>query len=198
MSGLVRLLAEGLQAAWLPCSLIVLLPGVAALLAARDELTVTVFGYGAATTFVAWLRFSDRGGNWPLLAAAAALLAATALFLVPTIDGREVVSAVGGALAGGAAAELWVPAVGRRFGRVLNQLPNRPLVGGFQLGFYLLGVLTPLIVLALVLRFGPDRLPVLRHRLALLGGTALAVLAVLTALGFHDTITAWLVARSLV
>lgn len=197
MHTLLNLLAEGFRTAWLPCSLIVLLPGVAALLAAREELTVTVFGYGAATTFVAWLRFSDRGGNWPLLAAATALLAATALFLVPTIDGRRVVSVVGGALAGGAAAELWVPAVGRSFGRVLNQLPHRPLVGGFELGLYLLGVLAPLIGLALLLRLGPDRLPVLRHRLALLGGLVLATFAVLTALGLHDPVTHWLTERSL-
>ena len=197
MHTLINLLTEGFRTAWLPCSLIVLLPGVAALLAARDELTVTVFGYGAAITFVAWLRFSDRGGDWPLLAAATALLAATALFLVPTIDGRRVVSVVGGALAGGAAAELWVPAVGRTFGRVLSQLPDRPLVGGFELGLYLLGVLAPLIVLALVLRLGPDRVPVLRHRLALLGSAVLAVLAALTALGLHDAIARWLVSRSL-
>lgn len=187
---MIRLLVEGFQAAWLPSSLLVVVPGLAALLAAQDEVRVTLIGYCAAVAFVAWLRFARHGADWPLVMAAAALVLAALLFLVPTVDGRKIVSAVGGSLAGGAAAELWQPLVGPQLGRLLIELPTRDWTASVSLTMYVLGVLTPVIALALLLRVAPDRLVNWASQaLAYLGGAVLAVLAVLTVIGLHDWLT---------
>ena len=191
---MIRLLLEGFHAAWLPSSLLVVVPGLAALLAAQDELRVTLVGFCTAVAFVSWLRFSHHGADWPLVAAAVALVLATLLFLVPTVDGRKIVSSVGGALAGGAAAELWQPLVGPELGRLLVDLPNRGWTAPVSLAVYLLGVLTPVIILGLLLRLAPNwLLESASQVLAYLGGAVLAALAILTAIGLHDWLASHLI-----
>ena len=107
-------------------------------------------------------------------------------------------AATGGALAGGAAGQLWVPCVGRALGQVLNQLPARPVVGGLELAVYVAGILAPLAALAALLHLAPDRLPPRgRAGLALLSGSVLVVLALLVATGRHDEVTSRLVQWSL-
>ncbi len=195
---MIGLLSEGFESAWLPCSLILLLAGLAVTLAAQEELLVAVIAFSSSTTFVAWLRFSDRGGDWPMIVAAVALVLATVLFLVPTVDGRDAVVAVGGALTGGAAAQLWEPCVGRAFGQLLNELPGRGPLGALALLAYMIGVLAPVIGFAALLKLTPDWIiEPTRSALAVLGGTVLAVMAVVTAVGLHDEVVGRLIQWSL-
>jgi len=194
----VSLLVEGLESAWLPCSLILLVPGTAAILAAREQLIPATSGFAAAALILAWLRFSNRGGDWPVGFAAVALIVAMVALVVPRMKNERFLAAAGGVLAGGASAELWEPCVGSEFGGLLNELPDRGASGFFLLAAYVIGVLAPLIgVVAVVELFPRWILDPARSALAVVGGTVLSVLAVATAVGLHDDLVGQLIRWSL-
>ena len=181
------LLVEGLESAWLPCSLILLVPGAAAILAAREQLIPAASGFAGASLVLAWLRFSDRGGDWPVGFAAVALIVAMVALVVPRMKNEWFLATIGGVLVGGASAELWEPCVGSEFGGLLNELPSRGGSGFLLLAFYVVGVLAPLLAVVAVVELFPRWiLDPARSALAILGGTVLSVLAVATAVGLHD------------
>lgn len=195
---MLSLLLEGLESAWLPCSLVLLVPGAATVLAARERLVPALAGFGVASTALAWLRFADRGGDWPVGFAAVALTASVVLLLVPVIDRERLLAATGGLLAGGASAELWEPCVGSTFGQLLNELPDRGPSGFLLLLAYLVGVLSPLLLFAAVVELFPRfLLDPARSALAVVGGTVLAVMSVATAVGLHDDVVGRLILWSL-
>lgn len=187
---MLKLLLEGFSSAWLPCSLILLVPGTAALLAARRHLLPAIAGFTMSAVLLSWYRFSDRGGDWPVAFAAIALAVATVLFLVPLITSAEDVTAtMGGLLVGGAAAELWEPCVGPEFGQLLNGLPSNGISGLAQLLLFMIGVLSPLIGVLALLKLAPEWImDSIDSWLAVIGGTVLAVIAVATAVGLHDDV----------
>jgi len=201
----LALLIEGLESAWLPCSLILLVPGVAVLLASPDRVVTTTSSFFAASAALAWARFSERGGDWPIGLSAIALMSAAVLLLAPVIDDRAAAgwaarlrAAVGGVLAGVASAELWEPCVGAEFGSLLNDLANRGLGGIVPTFAYVVGVLAPLIALASLIRLLPNRLiDPARTVMAVVGGAVLTVMAVATAIGFHDELVDRLIRSSL-
>ncbi len=195
---MVSLLVEGFGAAWLPCSLVLVVPGVAAVLAGRDLAVPTATAYALSTTLLAWLRFSDRGGGWAIAVAAIALAIAAVLLAVPTSLPPALAASVGGALAGGAAAELWEPCVGVEFGTLLNGLPDDGIGGLPVLAVYLLGVLAPIGgVMGLLKLLPADLMAVVSGTLAIAGAAALAAMAVATAVGLHDDVVGQLFAWSL-
>jgi cytochrome c biogenesis protein CcdA len=191
---MLPLVLEGLESAWLPCSLILLVPGAAALLASGERVVETLTGFGIAAVALAWARFAERGGDWPVGWSAIALVLATVLLLTPVFTGREgaadqLRAVTAGALVGVASAELWEPCVGPEFGSLLNDLPGRGLDGAALLLAYVLGVVAPLIVLGALFRVLPARVvDPARPALAALGGVVLMVMAVATASGFHDEV----------
>lgn len=187
------LLAEGFESALLACSLILLIPGAAVGLLARAAAVPTIASFSVGVLGLSWLRFSDRGGDYSTWAIAGALMLAVILLLIPLLQrfddvgGFDLPAIGAGFLAGGAAAELWLPCVGADFGELLTELPDRGASGLALLGLYLVGTLSPLIALAAAHHLIPhwllDRLePVW----AVVGAIVLASLAVATALGFHD------------
>ena len=181
------LLAEGFESALMACSLILLVPGAAVGLTARAAAIPAIASYAIGVLGLSWLRFSERGGDFSPLVIAVALMVATILLLVPLISRLDVAAVPAGLLAGGAAAELWRPCVGAEFGQLLNELPDRGLSGLGLLAIYLVGTLSPLIVLAALHHLVPDRiLERLEPAWSVVGGTALALLSLATALGFHD------------
>lgn len=183
------LLLEGFFSASLPCSLILLVPGAGAVLAARGRLIAALGGFSGSATVLAWLRFADRAGDWPVGIAAVALVTATVLFFVPVVVGDKVIAALAGVLTGGAAAELWEPCVGPEFGRLLNELPNHGPAGLGQMAVFMLGVLAPLAGFVAIVKLIPEwMVESVQPVLAVLGGTVLAVMAVATAAGLHDDI----------
>jgi cytochrome c biogenesis protein CcdA len=191
---MLDLLLEGLESAWLPCSLILLVPGAAALLAGGERAVAAAAGFAATSIVFSWLRFAERGGDWPVGWSALALMTAAVLLLLPAIknsDARteQLQAVAGGSLVGLASAELWEPCVGAEFGLLLNDLPSRGVDGLVLLLAYVAGVLAPLVGLGALLRVLPTRfIEPARPALAAVGGVVLTVMAVATAAGFHDEI----------
>ena len=200
---MISLLLEGLESAWLPCSLILLVPGAAAVLAGREHGIATLAGFAGTSLALAWARFAERGGDWPVGYSAIALIGAVAVLLLPVLDDRPVTvergrATAGGSLAGIAAAELWEPCVGADFGALLNELPDRGVGGLGLLLAYMTGVLAPLVALGAVVHVLPTRvIEPLRPALATVGGVVLTILAAATAAGFHDEVVSRLTRWSL-
>lgn len=181
------LLAEGFESALLACSLILLIPGAAVGLTARSAAIPALASYSVGALGLSWVRFADRGGGYSPLLIATALMLATILLLVPLISRADLAAIPAGLLAGGAAAELWRPCVGSEYGQLLNELPDRGYSGLGLQALYLLGVLSPLIVLAAVHHLIPDWvLAKLEPIWAVIAGTSLALLSLATAIGLHD------------
>lgn len=181
------LLAEGFESALLACSLILLVPGAAVGLTAREAAIPAIAAYSVGVLALSWLRFSERGGNNPRLLVAAALMLGTILLLVPMISRLDLAAIPAGLLAGGATAELWLPCVGAEFGQLLNELPSRGFSGVGWMALYLLGTLSPLAVLAAGHHLTPDWiLEKLEPVWAVVGGLLLTLLALATAIGWHD------------
>ncbi len=181
------LLAEGFESALLACSLILLVPGAAVGLTARAAAIPAMASFSVGVLGLSWVRFADRGGGYSPLLIAAALMLATILLLVPFISRADLAAIPAGLLAGGAAAELWRPCVGAEYGQLLNELPERGYSGLGLQAVYLLGVLSPLVVLAAAHHLVPDWvLEKLEPIWAVVAGTGLALLALATAVGLHD------------
>lgn len=195
---LIALLAEGFESALLACSLILLLPGAAVGLTARDAAIPAMAAFATGALALSWLRFSDRGGDWSPLWIAVALMAGTILLLVPLISRLDLVALPAGALAGAASAELWRPCVGAEYGQLLNELPSRGYSGLGLQALYLVGVLSPLLVLGAAHHLIPDWVRDKVHPVwAVVGGTALTLLSVATAIGLHDELVSKLFEWSL-
>ena len=195
---MIDLLLEGFESALLPCSLILLLPGAAAVIAARQESSPAVIGFVAGALAMGWLRFSNRIEDPPSRGVALAFAAAAVLLLVPLVRRLDVVSAAGGLLAGLASAALWIPCVGEHFGTLLGELPDRGASGLALFAVYLVGVLAPLVLLAAAFHLipAPLFLPIRPFMMAI-GGTVLGLLAIATAMGLDDDLVSQLVEWSL-
>jgi hypothetical protein len=181
------LLAEGFESALLACSLILLVPGAAVGLTARAAAVPAFASFWVGVLGFSWLRFAERGGGYSPLVIAAALMVATILLLVPLITRLDLAAVPAGLLAGAAAAELWRPCVGPEYGQLLSELPTLGYSGLGLQALYLLGTLSPLIALAAIHHLTPDWiLEKLEPVWAVVGGTALALLALATAFGLHD------------
>lgn len=183
------LLAEGFESALLPCSLILLIPGVAVGFTARAAAIPAIASFSVAALSLSWIRFADRGGGFTTFTIAAALMVSVLLLLVPLINRLDLTAIAAGLLAGGAAAELWRPCVGAEYGQLLNELPARGFSGLGLQALYLFGTLSPLIALAALHHLVPDWiLDKLEPAWSVVGGTVLAVLSVATAVGLHDNL----------
>lgn len=192
------ILLEGFESALLPCSLILLVPGLAAAIAARQESTPALLGFAGGATIAAWLRFSATVGEPIRFFVAVAFALGALLLLVPLFRRLDVVTAGGGLLAGAAAAALWQPCVGEEFGMLLGDLPGRGIVDGAMFVAYMVGVFAPLVIVGAVMALIPDTatLPV-RVPMMVLGGGALFVLAAATAVGLDDDLVSQLVQWSI-
>ncbi len=182
------LLIEGFEAAILPCTLVLLVPGLAVALAARETALPALTGFSMAVLAFSWLRFSANGGGWHALISALALLVAVAILLAPPIANLDLVALLGGALAGFAAAELWLPCVGAEFGRLLTDLPTVGSSGLLSMAVYLLGALSPLLALGSIHHLTANWfLEIIEPPLSIVGALLLLALAVAAAVGFHET-----------
>lgn len=188
------LVAEGFESSVLACSLILLVPGVAVGLTARAAAVPAVAAYAVGVLSLSWLRYSDRGGDHPPLLLAAALVLGTGLLLVPLIRRLDLAAIPAGLLIGAVAAELWQPCNSPELALLLGELPDRGVSGLGWLAAYLAGTLAPLAVLAAIHHLTPDTLlERLEPIWAVVGGTLLTLLAVLTAVGLHEELTTRLV-----
>ncbi len=191
------LFGEGFESALLTCSLILLIPGAAVGLTAGGKSAIPAMSaFWVGVLGLSWLRFSDRGGGFSNLVIAAGLLVAVVALVVPVIaraDRAAPGATLAGLVAGGAAAELWRPCVGEHFGGLLNSLPERGLSGLWLMAVYLVGTLSPLIVVGALQQLAPESW---RSRIdpigAAVGGLLLGALALATALGLHEALVSQL------
>ncbi len=193
-----NILAEGFETAFFPCSLVLLIPGLATAITARQESSAALVGYTAAVLVVGWLRFSARIGDTPIVVVAMGFAAAALILIVPIFRRINLVSAGGGGIAGIAAASLWEPCVGSEFGALLVDLPGGGPGSFVMMSLYLIGLVAPLGVVGAILHAipNPTLLPV-RPFMMFGGGAAFFVLAIATAVGLIDTVIGQLVQWSI-
>lgn len=194
----LELLFEGFDAAIVPCSFLLLVPGLACLLTARQESTAAGIGFGAAAVVAGWLFHSGRIGRPPDGLLALATGACLVALAIPLLRRLDLVALAGGGLGGAVSAVIWKPCGGEALGRLLTELPGRGLSGTLLFAAYLLGVLAPFVVLTVALHLlpGPALIPV-RPAMVVVGGLVLGALAVTIAVGLDDNLYRWLVERSL-
>ncbi len=201
----LSLFGEGFESALLTCSLILLVPGAAVGLTARKAAIPAIAAFSLGVLALSWLRFSARGGGFSnVMIAAALLLATVALFaslrtsLFGALPGRvlhraDVAALPAGFVAGGAAAELWRPCVGQHFGQLLNDLPERGLSGLVLMAVYLVGTLSPLVVVGALQHLTPEsKRDTIESIGAVAGAILLTLLALTTAAGLHEELVSQL------
>ena len=187
------LLAEGFEAAQLPCTLVLLVIGVAVGMTARETAIPAMVSFWLSVLVFSWTRFGGRGAGWHDLIAAVALIVAVIILFVPPVRRLDLVAVAAGTLSGFAAAELWLPCVGEQFGRLLMELPDRGLSGVVLMAVFLAGALSPVLALAAIHHLVPDWiLERVEPIWSIVGGFVLSGLAVATAVGYHETILGWL------
>jgi hypothetical protein len=195
---IVGLLTEGFESALLPCSFVALVPGAAAVIAARQESTSAFAGFFVGMVALSFLRFSGRGGDLPPLVVAVVLAVAVVLLAIPLVRRLNIVTGTGGLLVGAAAGVLWEPCVGAEFADLVNTLPDRSLAPGLLLlTGYVVGVIAPVVVLAAALYLIPNSTLILaRPVMLMIGCGTLAILSLATAAGFADDVIGKLVELS--
>jgi len=183
------LLLEGFESAILPCTLILLVPGLALALTARETALPALTAFSLAVLGFSWLRFTGNGAGWHPAVAGLALLIAVGILMAPPIWRLDLVALLGGALTGFAAAELWLPCVGSEFGNLLTELPDRGTGGLASLAVYLVGALSPLLVYGSLHHLTADHiLEIIEPPLSIVGALVMTALAFAALTGAHDTL----------
>ncbi len=188
---------EGVNGILLPCSMVLLIPVMAAPLIAGRLPLLAVAAAGAGATGVMWLRAAQLvPGPVETVLAPVVGFAVVALGLMSVRGTDRAVAPLGAAFGLGLLAGLiWLPCVGVELGGILTSAGQRMPSSVLGLGAYALGVLVPALAAALLLIVIRPRGTTqhLVHR----GGVALAVLvALLPVTGLDDRFVGWLVQLS--
>lgn len=194
---ILDLILDGFDAALTPCSFILVIPGLACLLTARQESTSAAFGFSAAVAVGSWLRFSRRLERPPDGILALAVGAALVALAIPLLRRVDLFALGGGGLAGAACSFMWAPCGGPALAELLGELDTRGLDGGGLLAVHLLALLAPVILVALALHLIPGAVLVpVRPVMLLTGSLVLGTLALTVAAGLDDDLVVWLIERS--
>ena len=148
------LFAEAIRSAFLPCSFALLVPALVliGLRSSNDRnRTLAVFGLWAA--LFAWLPFvglaTGRGG----IVGGAAFIGGIWLL---GWRSESWASLAGASLLGGFAGATWIPCVGPEFGSILVRGLDSPISAVAPMTIYIIGVLTPIIVIVAAIEFVPS------------------------------------------
>lgn len=200
--GAVEAFAEAVRSIGQPCSLVVILPPVCAVLAGRGRRPV-VAGALVGGVVGGWLFAGGRLvlGDVGIRLSAALVLLAIALiaFASRTRRGtplrRPAVGAVGAVAAGVVAATAvlwWRPCVGAALGRILTDFPDDPAGQALPMAAFVLGLLLPVPVTAILLGLLDRRSPLV-DAAGLVGAVAASLLALAVLGGAHDDLVSQLV-----
>lgn len=182
----------------LPCSLTLVVPGVAAALATRaNPLAVALSTFGAMTV-IGWLRLTGQVpshlNTWMAVAVGALMLVSFAsLSITSTRVGQR---ATAGAVIGAAAVSIWTPCVGEELGAILNLGPDDPLGVLLPFAAFVAGVSLVSVGAALGrIAFEPSAR--LSRSVSALGTAVGIVVALLLGSGLYSDVVAQLVIWSL-
>ena len=190
--------AEAVNDLALPCSLTLVVPGVAASLATRaNPLAVALSSYGAMTV-TGWLRITERVpaqlSTWVALTFGLLMLVAFgSLFASSTRPGQRVTA---GVVIGVTAASIWTPCVGEHLGSVLSRGPDDPLGVALPFAAFIAGISVVSISVALA-RVAFQPLERVSKPVSVVATTVGAVVALLVASGQYTDVVARLVIWSL-
>ena len=155
----MNLLLEGIGSMLQPCTLALLVPGLAVILTAQQTAPWAAGGYLAGASLMSWMRmidWVDPPDESALLALV--VLAGIALIWWQSNQRNGVWSAAGATVVGGIAALLWLPCVGDEYGALLGRaetetwalfVPNLAYIVGLNLALIVAAAL-PLVVRRLV------------------------------------------------
>ena len=187
----MNLLLEGIGSMLQPCTLALLVPGLAVILTAQQTAPWAAGGYLAGASLMSWMRmidWVDPPDESALLALV--VLAGIALIWWQSNQRNGVWSAAGAAVVGGIAALLWLPCVGDEYGALLGRaetetwalfVPNLAYIVGLNLALIVAAAL-PLVVRRLV----PLRDSTGAALVGVMTGTAMAVTMALGA--YNDVV----------
>lgn len=195
---MIAIFAEAIRDLLLPCSLTVVVPGLAAVLSARrDPLPVyagTLFG----SVVIAWMRISEQIASrlmapWIWILGTAVIISFGALRIAETRRAQRVTAAV---VIGGAASWIWTPCVGSELGELLGTAPADPLGTLIPFSAFMFGLSTVALVVALVRQIAP--LPTQFENWVSRVGTIIGwIIGVAIATGWYLEVVARLVTWSL-
>ena len=168
------LLTEGIESLRLPCTWVLLIPGVAVMLFGRRRTPLVTASFIAAALGIVWLRWS---GNWFAVPEGGIQIALGVVIIAGAaiawkLD-RGVTDGLSAGITGGAAAWAWIPCVGPDLGGLLNSdwdtpITNLPATAAFMLGQFL-----PFILLAAAGVLAPQIAKKLEHRTVITAGAIL-------------------------
>lgn len=195
---MINSLIEGVESLRLPCSWVLLIPGIAVVLFGRRRTPLVVAAFAVVAMLVAWLRF---GGWWfatpqgPIQVLLGLAIIASAVVAWKRDTG--VTDALAAGVAGLAAAWTWIPCVGPELGEILNGSRTAPFdhIGGTIA--FLAGQFLPFILVAAVGALWPKLSEKLAHRAIVTAGTVLLiVVGLLFVTTLFDDIASELARRS--
>ena len=193
-------LVEGIDASAQPCTLAMVLPVVAVVLAAGRRALVGWVGFVLGCSVIFWAR---AAGHWELSRSGVmqwvvAALAVAAFGAVSLRRRGELDLTFGGAVvAGGLAGWLWRPCVGERLGDILNNASDDSVRTLALTSVYVTGVTIVALGAALVPRVWPRVVGLVERRGVRMIGVYFAVAyATLIAAGRYDDLVAELLQRS--
>ena len=148
---MIAIFAEAVRDLLLPCSLTLVVPGVAAVLAARRNPLPVYGGTLFGSVVIAWMRISEQiparlVAPWIWVLGTAVVVSFGALRLDQTRLAQRVTAAV---VVGGAASWIWTPCVGSELGVLLNRAPADPLGTLVPFSTFVFGLSSVALVVAL-------------------------------------------------
>ncbi len=193
---ILLLLSEGAASALFPCTLVLLLPGIASAFTSKWKVTQSLASYLASFTIVSWLLLAGRIGYWSPWVLAILLGLATLLAWRDKGEDRAR-SVASPLLLGIAIAHLWEPCIGKSFGTLVQTLPADGPSSLPRYGAYALGLAVPLGFAAIAAWLLPDKAKHATEKYFRLFGIGfLIVLAVSLATNTHTSVISQLSAWS--
>lgn len=196
---MIRLLLEGTESLRLPCSWLLIIPGVATVLGGRRRAVLVTTVFSVVAMLVAWLRF---GGFWPLGDVTGATQIGLGVVILATgaLAWRQDAAptdALAAGVAGLAGAWAWIPCVGPHLGDVINGARSEPFahIGGTIA--FMAGLFLPFIILAAAGVVFPDLAEKSTNRFVVgTGFVLIAVVGVLFTTTLFDDLANELARRS--
>jgi hypothetical protein len=190
--------AEAIGDLALPCTLTLVIPGVAASLSARSNPLAVALSSAVGMTAIGWLRITGQIASQPTVwvAVGVGLLVLVGFGALHATETRPAQRSTAGAVVGGSAAAIWTPCVGEELGAILNRGVDDPI--GVLLPFvaFIVGISTVAIAVALArIAFEPPAR--LTRAMSMVGTVAGAGIALLLASGVYSDVVARLVIWSL-